>query len=62
MVLEITFGPNLRALLAGELPPNLDSGFEVPTSRRKSGENPRARNHQAEDPSQYGRGVPDANR
>jgi hypothetical protein len=30
MVLEITFGPNLRALLAGELPPNLDPAFEVP--------------------------------
>lgn len=30
MVLEITLGPNLRALLAGELPPNLDPGFEVP--------------------------------
>ncbi len=29
-VLEITFGPNLRALLAEEFPPNLDSGFEVP--------------------------------
>ena len=30
MALEITFGPNLRALLAGELPPNLDPAFEVP--------------------------------
>jgi hypothetical protein len=30
IVLEITFGPNLRALLAGELPPNLDPAFEVP--------------------------------
>jgi hypothetical protein len=30
IVLEITFDPNLRALLAGELLPNLDSGFEVP--------------------------------
>jgi hypothetical protein len=29
-VLEITFGPNLRALLAGELPPSLDPAFEVP--------------------------------
>jgi hypothetical protein len=29
-VLEITFGPNLRALLAGELRPNLHPGFEVP--------------------------------
>jgi hypothetical protein len=33
-VLEITLGPNLRALLAGELPPKLawgsDPGYEVP--------------------------------
>jgi len=29
-VLEITFGPNLLALLAGELPPSLDPAFEVP--------------------------------
>jgi hypothetical protein len=29
-VLEITFGPNLRALLAGEFPPNLDPAFEAP--------------------------------
>jgi hypothetical protein len=29
-VLEITFGPNLRALLAGEFPPSLDPAFEVP--------------------------------
>jgi hypothetical protein len=29
-VLEISFGPNLRALLTGELPPNLDPAFEVP--------------------------------
>jgi hypothetical protein len=29
-VLEISFGPNLRALLAGELQPNLDPAFEVP--------------------------------
>jgi hypothetical protein len=29
-VLEITFGPNLRALLAGEFPPNLNPGFELP--------------------------------
>ncbi len=27
---EITLGPNLRALLAGELPPELDEDFEVP--------------------------------
>ena len=34
MVLEITLGPNLQALLGGELPPNLapgsDPGFGVP--------------------------------
>ena len=29
-VVEITLGPNLLALLGGELPPNLDPGFEVP--------------------------------
>ena len=29
-VFEITFGPNLRALFAGELPPDLDEDFEVP--------------------------------
>jgi hypothetical protein len=29
-VLEISFSPNLRARLAGELPPNLDPAFEVP--------------------------------
>ncbi len=29
-VLEITFRPNLRALLAGEFPPNLDQAFDVP--------------------------------
>ncbi|MBA3735370.1 MAG: hypothetical protein H0W90_09265 [Actinobacteria bacterium] len=29
-VFEITLGPNLRALLAGDLPPNLDRAFEVP--------------------------------
>jgi hypothetical protein len=29
-VLEITFGPNLRALPAGELPSNLDPAFDVP--------------------------------
>jgi hypothetical protein len=29
-VVEITLGPNLLALLAGELPSNLDPGFEVP--------------------------------
>ena len=29
-VFEITLGPNLRALLAGELPPDLDEDFEVP--------------------------------
>ena len=34
MVLEVTLGPNLQALLRGELPPTLepgsDAGFEVP--------------------------------
>ncbi len=30
MVFEITLGPNLLALLAGELPTNLDPAFEVP--------------------------------
>jgi hypothetical protein len=34
MVFEITLGPNLQALLRGELPPNPDEesdpGFEVP--------------------------------
>lgn len=29
-VLEISFSPNLHALLTGELPPNLDPAFEVP--------------------------------
>ena len=29
-VFEITLGPNLRALLAGELPPDLDEDFEAP--------------------------------
>jgi hypothetical protein len=29
-VVEITIGPRLHALLAGELPPQLDEGFEVP--------------------------------
>jgi len=29
-VVEITLGPNLLALLGGELPLNLDPGFEVP--------------------------------
>ena len=29
-VVEITLGPNLRALLAGELPPHLDEYPEVP--------------------------------
>ena len=29
-VVEITLGPNLRALLAGELPPDRDEDFEVP--------------------------------
>jgi hypothetical protein len=29
-VFEITLGPNLQALLAGELPPNLDQASEVP--------------------------------
>ena len=30
MVFEITLGPNLRALLGEELPPNLDPGWQVP--------------------------------
>ena len=29
-LVEITLGPKLRALLAGELPPDLDQDFEVP--------------------------------
>ena len=29
-VVELTLGPNLLALLGGELPLNLDAGFEVP--------------------------------
>jgi hypothetical protein len=29
-VLEITLGPKLRALLAGEFPPELDQDFELP--------------------------------
>jgi hypothetical protein len=29
-VFEITLGPNLRALLAGEFPPELDEVFEFP--------------------------------
>jgi hypothetical protein len=29
-VVEITLGPKLRALLAGELQPDLDEQFEVP--------------------------------
>jgi hypothetical protein len=29
-VVELTLGPNLLALLGGELPSNLDPGFEVP--------------------------------
>ncbi len=29
-VIEITLGPKLRALLAGELPPDLDQDFEFP--------------------------------
>jgi hypothetical protein len=29
-VLEITLGPNLRALLAGEFPPELDEVLEFP--------------------------------
>ena len=29
-VVEITLGPKLRALLAGELPPDLDQASEVP--------------------------------
>ncbi len=48
-VLEISFSPNLRALLAGELPPNLDRPLRFPNSRQQSGENPPARNHQVEE-------------
>jgi hypothetical protein len=29
-LVEITLGPELRALLAGELPPGLDQAFEIP--------------------------------
>jgi hypothetical protein len=29
-IAEITIGPKLRALLAGELPPDLDEDFETP--------------------------------
>ena len=29
-IVEITIGPKLRALLRGELPPDLDQDFEVP--------------------------------
>jgi hypothetical protein len=50
--LEITFGPNLGALLAGEPPHNLDPAFEVPDFPpaewgEPAGEEP----HQAEDPT-----------
>ncbi|HLG10105.1 MAG TPA: hypothetical protein VI409_15660 [Gaiellaceae bacterium] len=30
LVFEISFGPNLQALLAGELPPNAEPALEVP--------------------------------
>jgi hypothetical protein len=30
LVFEISFGPNLQALLAGELPPNVEPDLEVP--------------------------------
>ncbi len=30
LVFEISFGPNLQALLAGELPPNVEPALEVP--------------------------------
>ncbi len=30
LVFEISFGPNLRALMAGELPPNVEPDLEVP--------------------------------
>jgi hypothetical protein len=46
-VVEITLGPNLRALLAGELPPHLDEYPEVPDFPpeewgESAGEEPRA--------------------
>jgi hypothetical protein len=51
-VLEISFGPNLRALLTGgSSRPISTLPSRSPTSRQQSGENPPARNHQAEDPS-----------
>jgi hypothetical protein len=34
-LVELTLGPKLRALLAGELPPDLDQDFEVPDFTRR---------------------------
>jgi hypothetical protein len=48
-VLEITLGPKLRALLAGELPPDLDLDFELPDFPPEGWENPPLKNRQAED-------------
>jgi hypothetical protein len=30
IVFEISYGPNLRALLSGELPPSPDAGLQIP--------------------------------
>ena len=44
-VVEITLGPKLRALLAGELQPDLDSEFEVPDFLPKEWRRPPLKNH-----------------